>query len=214
VEHALVRALDTGATPRGVVIDLRDDPGGQIAAAADVADLFLTQGTVVTLEGRDPGDRRVFSATFDGSIYETIPLVVLVSGRSISAAEVLAAALQDNSRATVIGTSTFGKGTAQRIMPLANGGELWVTSSYMRTPAGYLLQHHGVIPDICTRPSTGGAAQLERFGVLLAQPRASLSEAEWAELRRLCPPSPTRSDVDSELALAKRLLRRQATQLQ
>lgn len=215
VEHALVRAFYTaGPTPRGVILDLRDDPGGQIAAAADVADLFLTQGTVVTLEGRDPGDRRVFSATFDGSIYETIPLAVLVSGRSISAAEVLAAALQDNSRATVIGTSTFGKGTAQRIMPLANGGELWVTSSYMRTPGGYLLQHHGVVPDICTRPSAvERSGVLDRFRVLMARPRASLSEADWAELRRLCPPSPARSDADSEIALAKRLLRRQASQL-
>ena len=215
LRQALARVFDTpGTVPRGVVLDLRDDPGGQIAAAADIADLFLTQGPVVTLEGRDPRDRRVFRATFDGSIYETIPLAVLVSGRSISAAEVLAAALQDNSRATVIGTSTFGKGTAQRIVPLVNGGELWVTSSYMRASAGYLLQHHGVIPDICTRPSAGDrAALLERFRVLMTRPRASLSETEWAELRRLCPPSPARSGGDGDLALAEQIVRRQASQV-
>lgn len=213
VQHALTRApADTRL--RGVILDLRDDPGGQIAAAADVADLFLTQGTVVTLEGRDPWDRRVFSATFDGTIYETIPLAVLVSGRSVSAAEVLAAALQDNARAVVIGTSTFGKGTAQRIMPLANGGELWVTSSYMRAAAGYLLQHHGVIPDVCTRPAgSDHAASLERLGMLITRPRASLSEAEWTELRRLCPPSPVRFGIDGDLIVAKHLLRRQASQL-
>jgi carboxyl-terminal processing protease len=211
VRHWLAQA-HAAAKLRGVILDLRDDPGGQIAAAADVADIFLAQGTVVALEGRNPRDRRVFSATSDGSIYEAIPLAVLVSGRSISAAEVLAAALQDNSRAVVIGTSTFGKGTAQRIVPLANGGELWVTSSYMRAPAGYLLHHHGVVPDVCTRPATGDrAASLERLGLLMTRSRASLSDAEWAELRRLCPPSPIRLGVDSELILAKQLLRRQAS---
>src|SRR5262249_31404235 len=145
------------------------------------------------------------------SIYERIPLAVLVSGRSISAAEVLAAALQDNARAIVIGTSTYGKGTAQRIVPLANGGELWVTSSYMRASAGYLLQHHGVVPDVCTRPAGGDrAASLERYGRLMTRPRASLSEDEWTELRQLCPPSAIRLGVDDELVLAKQLLRRQA----
>jgi carboxyl-terminal processing protease len=214
LRHALAQVFDSaGARPRGVILDLRDDPGGQIAAAADVADLFLAQGRVVALEGRDPRDRRVFSAAFDGSIYETIPLAVLVNGRSISAAEVLAAALQDNSRAVVIGTSTFGKGTAQRIVPLANGGELWVTSSYMRASAGYLLQYHGVIPDICTRPSAGDrAALLKRFRRLMSRARASLSDAEWAELRRICPPSPARSTGDGELTLAEQILR-QASQV-
>jgi carboxyl-terminal processing protease len=195
--------------PRGVILDLRDDPGGQIAAAADVADLFLAQGMVVALEGRYPRDKRVFSAGPDGSIYETIPLAVLVNGRSISAAEVLASALQDNSRAVVIGTSTFGKGTAQRIVPLANGGELWVTSSYMRASGGYLLQHHGVVPDICTRPSPGDRALLERFRALMSRPRASLSEVEWRELRRSCPPSPARSTGDGELTLAEQILRQE-----
>ena len=207
VHQALERAFRGQANASGVVLDLRGDPGGMIDAAVQVADIFLDHGRVVVLEGRDPRDRRVFRAKSEGSIYERIPLVVLADGVSASAAEVVAAALQDNRRALVIGTSTFGKGTSQRIIELANGGELWLTSAYMRSAAGYLLDRHGVIPDICTAEQ-GDSARAERFHALSAKKRTSLSEAEWAELRRTCPPSELQA-ADA-LERAKRILHSRA----
>ena len=188
VHQALMRAFSEKAKPPGIVLDLRGDPGGMIDAAARVADIFLDHGRIVTLEGRDPRDLRVFSAKRDGSIYERIPLTVLVDGGSASAAEVVAAALQGHRRALVIGTATFGKGTSQRILNLANGGQLWLTSAYMRSAAGYLLNAHGVIPDICIAEQAA-SGRADRFHSLSAKKRSSLSEAEWAELRRICPPS-------------------------
>lgn len=203
VREALQRAFGGREKPRAVVLDLRDNPGGMIDAAVQVADIFLDHGMVLTLEGRDPLDRRVYSAKRDGTIYEQIPLAVLVDGGSASASEVLAAALQDNRRAPVIGTSTFGKGTSQRIITLANGGELWLTSSYMRSAGGYLLDAHGVIPDICT-VEQASSARAERRQSLAEKKRTSLNEAEWAELRRICPPSKLQSA--SALDRAKRVL--------
>jgi carboxyl-terminal processing protease len=207
VNQALERAFRGQAKAPGIVLDLRGDPGGMIDAAVQVADVFLDRGRVVVLEGRDPRDRRVFKAKSDGSIYERIPLVVLVDGGSASAAEVVAAALQDNRRALVIGTSTFGKGTSQRIIELANGGELWLTSAYMRSASGYLLDRHGVIPNICTAEQAD-SARAERFHSLVAKKRTSLSEAEWAELRRGCPPSELQA-ADA-LERAKRVLHSRA----
>lgn len=219
LRQRLARVFDAGGiAPRGIILDLRDNPGGQLAAAVDVADLFLDRGTIVTLEGRDPRDYRVFSAALDRTVYETIPLVVLINGGSTSAAEVLAAAIQGNGRGVVIGSSSFGKGTAQRIIPLANGGELWITSSYMRAPAGYLLQHHGVVPDVCTRLSwsdlqtaraSGRAPRLERFRELVQKDRGTLSEAQWLELRLACPPWAVHSVLagDAELDIAEHLVR-------
>jgi hypothetical protein len=209
LERAFARSANV---PRAIILDLRDDPGGQLAAAVEVADLFLDGGIIVTLEGRDPGDVRVFRAQRDGTIYESVPLAVLINGGSISSAELLAAALQGNGRAVVIGSASFGKGTAQRIVALANGGELWLTSAYMRTPAGYLLQHHGVIPDICTTPPEGGsphartrppAPRLSRFPPE-RMGRGPLDE-DWH--RRLSCPSPADPLAgDRDLDLAKQVL--------
>lgn len=214
MRQALTQAFTATTQRRGIILDLRDDPGGQVSAAADVADLFLDRGMVVALEGREPRDREVYSANFDDSIYERIPLVVVVNGRSASSAEVLAAALQGNGRALVVGTSTYGKGTAQRVITLANGGELWLTASYMRTPAGYLLQRHGVAPDICTDlAATTPASRLalvERFRALISRPRIALSEAEWTELRQICPPAARQSAGDLELEAAKQVLQGRA----
>ena len=199
VRQALEQAFSERAKPWGVVIDLRNNPGGMIEAAVQVADIFLSHGTIVALEGRDPLDRRVYSAKRDGTIYERVPLAVLVNGGSASAAEVLAAALQDNRRALVVGTTTFGKGTSQRIITLANGGELWLTSSYMRSAGGYLLDAHGVIPDICT-VEQAGSARGKHFQSLAEKKHTLLSEAEWAELRRICPPSKLLSPTALERA--------------
>jgi carboxyl-terminal processing protease len=216
LEDWLARA-EVAATPafQAIILDLRSNPGGQVAAATQVADLFLDHGLIVVLEARNPSETQVFRAKPDGSLYETIPLVVLIDGLSASSAEFVAAALQGNGRAMVIGSASFGKGTAQKVVHLSNGGELWLSSAYTRTPAGYLLQSHGVIPDICTRFAKDNAlfggpsldtARHKRFQDLLSRPRASLDEMEWAELRSLCPPRTDHLPGDPDLQLAKQLL--------
>jgi Peptidase family S41 len=214
LRRELDRVFLGGRAPRGIVLDLRDNPGGQLSAALEVADLFLDHGVIVGLEGRDPADLRVFRAKSDGTLYESIPLAVLINDASTSAAEVVAAALQGNDRAVIIGSASYGKGTAQRIVPLANGGELWLTSTYMRAPAGYLLQHHGVIPDICTWPSRdmpkGGrgnrASDAQPFHRPAATDLAALDEFGWLTLRLSCSSWGERRDSDRELAVAEQWL--------
>lgn len=213
LRRELAWAAENAGDLRGVVLDLRNNPGGLITAAAQVTKLFLSHGTIARLTPRDPKDREVLSASSAGSTYGRVRLVVLVNGRSMSAAELVAAALQGNGRALVVGSASFGKGTAQKIFKLSNGGELWVTSAFLTAPAGYVLHHHGVIPDICTDLASGGtsghdhgsADARQRFLELSGRPRASLSEEQWTELRGLCPGPVGPSDNDRDLRIAEHI---------
>jgi hypothetical protein len=216
LRRKLASAAATSGTLRAVILDMRDNPGGDIGAATEVARLFLRRGVIVSFETRDPAAREVVSATHHSGDYRWLPLVVLIDGASASAAEIVAAALQENGRALIIGSPSFGKGTIQSIFDLANGGELWVTSAYSRAPSGYFLQHHGVLPDICiTLPmvTAGGdansAARAWQYQALLAIPRVSLSDAQWAEARRLCPPASLSAGDDRALQLAMTIIRNQ-----
>lgn len=144
VEH-----LEHGAPRRlkGFVIDLRNNPGGVLDSAIRVADDFLNTGTIVSARGRtDEANFRV-NAT-PGDITHGAHLIVLVNGGSASAAEVLAAALHDNGRATLIGRRTYGKGTVQTIMPMAYGTALKITTSRYYTPAGVCINGIGIVPDV------------------------------------------------------------------
>jgi carboxyl-terminal processing protease len=130
----------------GFVIDLRNDPGGVLDAAAQVADDFLDHGTIVSAEGRT-ADAQFRIEAKPGDITNGARLVVLVNGGSASASEILAAALHDNHRATLVGRRTYGKGSVQTIMPLADGQALKITTSRYFTPAGISINGVGIVPD-------------------------------------------------------------------
>ncbi|MEQ8391143.1 MAG: S41 family peptidase [Thalassospira sp.] len=134
-------------TPRGIIVDLRRNPGGLLDSAADIADQFLTNGLIVATEGR--GERKMRSYEADRSDYfDQVPMAILLDRGSASGAELMAAALRENGRGVIIGERSFGKGSMQRIMPLTSGGGLKITTGYYTTPENHIVQGHGVIPDI------------------------------------------------------------------
>ncbi|MCG7521588.1 S41 family peptidase [Ruegeria sp. Ofav3-42] len=131
----------------GVVLDLRNNPGGLLTQAIKVSDAFLNEGEIVSTRGRDPSDGERFNAT-PGDLAEGKPIVVLINGGSASASEIVAGALQDHRRAIVVGTKSFGKGSVQTVMPLRGDGAMRLTTSRYYTPSGRSIQALGVSPDI------------------------------------------------------------------
>src|SRR5579864_2830114 len=131
----------------GLVLDLRNDAGGLLDASVEVAADFLDSGTVVSTRGRDPSENRVYDAPPNGDLVRGTPMVVLINGASASASEIVAGALQDNRRATILGTHTFGKGSVQSIIPIEGYGALRLTTALYYTPSGRSIQGHGVSPD-------------------------------------------------------------------
>ncbi len=131
----------------GVVLDLRNNPGGVLQASVSVADAFLEDGLVVYTDGRVKDARMRYSA-HPGDVLQGAPMVVLVNGGSASASEIVAGALQDHKRAIIIGSKTFGKGSVQSIQELANGGAVKLTTSRYYTPSGRSIQAEGIVPDI------------------------------------------------------------------
>src|SRR5712691_1769647 len=136
-----------GGRLSGLVLDLRNDAGGLLDAAVEVAGDFLDSGTVVTTRGREPGENRVYDAPPNGDLVRGTPVVVLINGASASASEIVAGALQDNRRATILGTHSFGKGSVQSIIPLEGRGALRLTTALYYTPSGRSIQGHGIAPD-------------------------------------------------------------------
>jgi len=134
---------------KGMVLDLRNNPGGVLNAAVAVSDVFLSDGLIVYTEGRVSDSKLKFSATSSEAI-KGAPLVVLVNGGSASASEIVAGALQDHGRAIIMGTKTFGKGSVQTIMPMSNGAALKLTTARYYTPSGKSIQATGIEPDIIT----------------------------------------------------------------
>jgi carboxyl-terminal processing protease len=145
-----------GGPLKGLVLDLRDNPGGVLEAAVAVADAFLDKGVIVSAKGRTPESRFQMDAT-PGDELGGAPLVVLVNGGSASAAEIVAGALKDNHRATLMGRTTFGKGSVQTITPLTEDTALKLTTSLYYTPSGASINHTGIAPDI-ELPRTAAAA--------------------------------------------------------
>jgi len=137
---------DLGAKPRGVVIDLRNNPGGVLESAVEVADQMLEDGVIVSASGRTPAARFSMSAT-PGDLLDGVPVVVLVNGATASAAEILAGALQDHHRAVLLGRRTYGKGSVQTVMPLSSGRAIKLTTSRYFTPSGRSIQGRGIEPD-------------------------------------------------------------------
>lgn len=132
---------------KGYVLDLRLNPGGLLDQAVSVTDTFLDRGEIVSTRGRDPKNITRFDSRA-GDMIDGKPLVVLINGGSASASEIVAGALQDHRRATVVGTQSFGKGSVQTIIPLAENGALRLTTALYYTPAGTSIQGKGITPDI------------------------------------------------------------------
>jgi carboxyl-terminal processing protease len=136
-----------GAPLKGLVLDLRDNPGGVLEAAVAVADAFLDSGVIVTAKGRTPDSKFEMDAT-PGDVLNGAPIVVLVNGGSASAAEIVAGALKDQHRARLMGRTTFGKGSVQTIIPLSDDRAVKLTTSLYYTPSGVSINHRGIAPDI------------------------------------------------------------------
>jgi carboxyl-terminal processing protease len=137
-----------GGKLRGLVLDLRNDPGGLLTSAVSVAGDFIKGGTVVTIKGRRQMDNHVYSVPAAETILPDTPMVVLINGASASASEIVAGALQDHRRAKIMGTQSFGKGSVQTIIPLAGHGALRLTTALYYTPAGRSIQGQGITPDM------------------------------------------------------------------
>lgn len=135
----------------GMILDLRDNPGGPLAQAVHLADIFLNKGAIVSVQGRG-NMNRVFKA-HSGSRGSELPMVVVVNGGTASSAEIVSAALQEQKRAIVVGTKTFGKGTVQNIFRLKNGGAIQLTTGRYYTPSGRSIQGIGLSPDILVASS-------------------------------------------------------------
>jgi carboxyl-terminal processing protease len=131
----------------GLVLDLRNDAGGLLDASVEVAGDFLDSGTVVSTRGRESSENRIYDASPNGDLIRGTPLVVLINGASASASEIVAGALQDNKRATILGTHSFGKGSVQSIIPIEGYGALRLTTALYYTPSGRSIQGHGISPD-------------------------------------------------------------------
>jgi carboxyl-terminal processing protease len=142
---------DAAGELKGLVLDLRNNPGGVLNAAVAVADTFLEKGVIVSTRGRGEDNGMKFNAK-PNDILKGAPMVVLVNGGSASASEIVAGALQDHRRAVVMGAKTFGKGSVQTILPMENGAALKLTTARYYTPSGRSIQAEGVTPDIALDP--------------------------------------------------------------
>jgi carboxyl-terminal processing protease len=143
---------ESGGRLDGIVLDLRNDPGGLLDTSVRIAGDFLDGGTIVSTRGRNAGEDETYQARPNGDRFRDVPVVVLVNGASASASEIVAGALQDRKRATVIGTRSFGKGSVQTIIPLENHGALRLTTARYYTPAGRSIQGEGITPDVVVLP--------------------------------------------------------------
>ena len=139
--------IESGRDLKGLILDIRNNPGGLLTQAIKVSDLFLDSGLIVSTRGRNESQDMEVPAQKDEKP-RNYPIIVLVNGGSASAAEIVAGALQDNKRALVMGTKTFGKGSVQTILPLSDGSGLRLTTAKYYTPSGKSIQLSGIIPDI------------------------------------------------------------------
>jgi carboxyl-terminal processing protease len=211
--HALADSFRT-RPPRGVVLDLRGNRGGLLNQAVTVADAFLADGEVARTEGRHPDSPRLYEA---GGMDLAVgrPVVVLVDGRTASAAEIVAAALGERRRAVLVGSATMGKGLIQLVAPMPNNAELLVTWSRVLAPSGFPIQPLGVLPGLCTslgperaalalaRLEAGEESEMAAPLARLRLARAPVPASEVVALRGACPPAEGR---EGDLLAARRLI--------
>jgi carboxyl-terminal processing protease len=211
---ALRRAVDRaraeiGRDIAGIIIDMRSNRGGLLDQAQAVAEEFIGDGPIFSTQGRHPDSQRTYRSSSRKTV--ALPIVALVNGNSASAAEIVAAALQDRGRAVVVGTTSYGKGTVQTVVRLPNEGELVLTWSRLLAPSGYTWNELGVLPNICTA-KVADVGQLKADSVAANRPtlmrwhaERNPSHEEVANLRKICPPGEDLPQRDVEIA--SRLLR-------
>ncbi len=175
-----IEALGGMKNVNGIVLDLRNNPGGLLTQAIRVSDAFLEKGEIVSTRGRNPADGDRFNAT-PGDLADGKPVVVLINGGSASASEIVAGALQDHRRAIVVGTKSFGKGSVQTVMPLRGDGAMRLTTARYYTPSGRSIQALGVSPDI-----------------IVEQPRRQPASEEQDDARRLRSEADLRGSLDND----------------
>ena len=192
---------------KGFILDLRLNPGGLLDQAVAVSDDFLDRGEVVSTRGRDPQDVTRFDAK-KGDLIDGKPLIVLMNGGSASASEIVAGALQDNRRATVLGTQSFGKGSVQTIIPLGENGSLRLTTALYYTPSGKSIQGKGISPDIMVEqplpPEMQGADVVRGESELKGHIKGNAEDEQGSGSAAYVPVDP-KDDV--QLAEALKLLR-------
>jgi carboxyl-terminal processing protease len=152
-----INQLQSEGPLQGLVLDLRNNPGGLMPISVEVADAVIDQGLLLYTEGRLPDANKQYYATY-GDLTNGAPIAVLINGGSASASEIVAGALQDQERATIIGTQSFGKGSVQSVMPLGDGRAIKLTTAHYLTPNGRFIHGQGIEPDIvveATKPQSG-----------------------------------------------------------
>lgn len=204
---------EAGGRLKGVVLDLRNNPGGLLPQAISVSDVFLDGGEVVSTRGRQPNDIERYDAE-PGDQFAGLPVVVLINGGSASASEIVAGALQDRGRALVLGMTSFGKGSVQRIIPLQNGreGALRLTTARYYTPSGISIQGRGIEPDREVSQRRVDPSRLARLGVSEADLPQALENEDGARRRGphvpdMQPPETWPEAEDFQLRVALNALR-------
>lgn len=199
-------------TIKGVVMDLRGNPGGLLSQSVNVADLFLDSGRIISTRGRHPDSLHDYTAS-GVDLAHGLPLAILVDGDSASAAEIVASALQDLGRAVVVGSASYGKGTVQTVIRLPNDGEVTLTWSRLVSPSGYALHQLGVMPAVC---ATNTAAPPEKLDDAILAPTHIDAQREtmdaWRatgmifderrpKLRKNCPSKAIKADESGDLLM-------------
>ncbi len=198
-----------GDALKGVVLDLRGNPGGLLKQSVKVADLLLSQGKIISTRGRHADSIHHYEAA-GSDLAQGLPLVVLVDGKSASAAEIVAAALQDRERAVLIGTASFGKGSVQTVIRLPNDGEITLTWSRLVAPSGYMFHGLGVLPAICTSGTRDKPPEVIRK-VMKNSSKTEKTFHSWRKpglqdkdtqnrLRAACPSQRRRDDFEMRVA--------------
>lgn len=159
---------EMGDKLKGIVLDLRNNPGGLLDQAISVSDAFLEQGEIVSTRERDPQDTKRYAAR-SGDLADGLPIVVLINQGSASASEIVAGALKDHKRAVVMGSKSFGKGSVQTVIPLKNHGAMRLTTARYYTPSGTSIQATGIVPDIKVDP-----ARIEKIDTSKVRSESSL----------------------------------------
>ncbi|HRY23238.1 MAG: S41 family peptidase [Geminicoccaceae bacterium] len=190
---------------RGLVLDLRNNPGGLLDQAVAVADAYLDQGEIVSTRGRRSESIQRFNAR-SGDIIDGLPMVVLINGGSASASEIVAGALQDHRRSIIMGTQSFGKGSVQTIMPISGEGAIRLTTARYYTPSGTSIQAKGIAPDIEVHQATI-ELQDDTSGRREADLRGRLDGEQPGDQAASGEAEPTLDSTDYQLARAIDVLR-------
>jgi len=194
VVAAIDKIKDASPNMRGLVLDLRNNPGGVLSAAIDVSDAFLDGGKIVYTEGRLDGSNKTYFANA-GDAIDGLPMIVLINDGSASASEIVAGALQDQGRALILGTRSFGKGSVQSVIPITDDRAIKLTTALYFTPEGRSIQAQGIEPDIA----------VERVRVTAVQPRSRTTEADLEGHLRNGRGGPEKSSKNRKLAETDRL---------